>query len=313
MRPLFLVFLVGCVTETNVEPNPSDTESVECEAFIRGSSPENGDTEAYYRTYVEFYLSEPVEEVAVDSGVPGTTVMLDGGQTVRFIPDEPLEQRTEYTFSLELCGESAPLTFETSNTGNPLEVLPEELQQQSYDLSLLEVDFVEGELLGNLVAWLYRGHLLAGISEMTDSQVSWRVATADAHGTQQDACARTLELPPAELSGTYFSLQEPELVFDAYDITLRALDVSLEGDFTVDGSAIDGLRFSALFDGRELIALIGGDDYEAMCELGDFANMPCQPCPDDGSPTCFYVEVAQYEAPSTPAVLVEVDQACEED
>ena len=96
----FLFSMLACTVETNVEPVPDDTE-VECNGFIRGTYPENGAYDAYYRTRVEFYLSEPLAEANVIGDVDGTTELLDGGLTVRFTPAVPLEPDSDYTFALE--------------------------------------------------------------------------------------------------------------------------------------------------------------------------------------------------------------------
>ena len=212
-----LLLMIGCGDGKSRDTGDSDQPPA-CDTTITKTTPDNGESAAYYRSAVEFHLSEADESATVLADVDGIQTQRNNGSIIVFTPSLPLDPQSEYAFSLDYCRGVATIEFTTSDLGESLGN-PAVLEGRSFSLDLNTAEPKAGEQVAETAAAFFNRNLLATVLQANDSWLWVRLGAADASdSSQQDYCSRTLDLPSAEFtSAPFFALSSDAIDFNASD------------------------------------------------------------------------------------------------
>ncbi len=282
-----LLLMIGC-GDGQVKDTGDSNQPPPCDITITRTTPDNGEGAAYYRSSVEFHLSEADESATVLADVDGVQSERNSGSVIIFTPNLPLDPQTGYAFSLEYCRGIATIEFTTSDLGEPLDN-PALLEGRSFSLDLNTAEPKAGEQVAETAAAFFNRNLLASVLQANDSWLWVRIGAADASDpSQQDFCSRTLDLPSAEFtSSPFFELASDAVNFNAYAASISLLRLEVTGTFAADGSRVGGITFNTILDARDLAELIPGQSADSLCEITSNLYMDCEACPTDGEAWCF--------------------------
>jgi hypothetical protein len=304
---LLFAALLGC-------PNDTDTSfedtSVDCPVTIDKTHPLDGATDAYYRSAIEFHLSEPDPTALVIADFDGIQTDRGGGSIILFTPTAPLDPETTYTVGLEYCRGAPSIEFTTSALGTAL-TDPAALVGRTFTLDMLQARFVAGAEVAATAATLFDRNLLASVLGLDGDWLRLRLGKALADDTgNQDFCARTVDLPPADVSNLpWFHLLTDELQFGAYAADMSLYQLQVSGTFSADGSAIGGLTMKTVVDSRDIATLISGQTADSLCEIMGNLYIPCEPCPTDGYSYCFNLSFEDLSGTPVDSELESVESA----
>lgn len=283
-----------------------DGGSGECTVSVDSTWPIDGETDAYYRTQVEFDLSgaDPTGTPSIsltDAGgtaVAGTQALSDDGKTVYFYPSAPLANATSYTASLTYCGGNPSISFTTGNLGGALTA---DLAGKGYIVDLNNARFVEPAGVASLLLGELNNNILLGVESASGTSLEMIGAISVEGGTAQDVCEESIDFPTVDFSQSpYFELPPTDTTISAagYDITISQLSVS--GTFAADGSYFGGGVLAGELDARVLAPLVGelvgSEDPDDICALLVGFGVECMECASDGAPYCVAVLVEDLTA-----------------
>lgn len=277
---LLLALLTACDGGTDATKT-DDTAATTCEITVQSTLPTDGATGVPGDLDVEFDLSAADPTATITGDVPGTTTALAGGTRLLWTPDAPLTADSTHTVTLDYCHGTIPISFTTSSYGQPLDGSVD-LVDGAWEVPLDGVTWVDPTGVGSLVASFGAAPLLFGVSHASGSSIDFRVAIEDGATGAQDYCSRSFDIPGATLSGAWFSVDAEQLSFDAFDTTVIAYDVEVDGAFSSDGASIGGGRIRALLDLATVAGLISDTSTsDDVCELFGAMGATCSACPDD--------------------------------
>ena len=271
----------------------------DCEVEIEEVVPDQGATDVYYRTDVEFHLSDsipgaPVIELVGPAGqVPGTTTLSEDGELVWFELGTPLEPLTSYTATLDYCAGEASFLFTTSELGRPCEAGH---VGKVYAVDLGEGRFLEPAGVGDLIGeYMTTEAMVAVLSESgVELDVILGFSEEDSTPPEQDLCFQTVDLRWAHDQAPYFSYGPQDTSYTTASGTFTIMDLEMSGAFASDGSWFGGGELAMVLDCRELVVLIDEVDNAAdMCNLSASFGAPCQACPSDGQEYCLAMRADQ--------------------
>lgn len=252
--------------------------------------PAFGATEVYYRTTIEFEMSEVENDASITvDGVTGTTTIV--GNRVVFEPDSPLAPSTTYDVTLNWsCGPTTS-NFTTSNIGGPAD--PASLVDSTYALDLGAGRFVEPPGVGSIIGSVLENEIFIMPTAADATSISFMGAIDDGAGNQ-DVCTESFAFPePAQFDeNPYFAIQSDLLDLDVAGVSVQIADLEVSGAFAADGSKISGARLKGTLDVSILADLVGSDPCALLVTFG----VECQPCADGVSQTCLSVDVDSMEA-----------------
>ena len=313
-----LVLLAACGKEKD-SAGDTDTKITGCTITAAAEYPIDGQVDAYYRSPVEFDLSEADSSASISltdgagADVAGTVSFSDDGETVYFTPSSPLTSSTSYTATLSWCSgeESASIGFTTSALGAPLTA---DLVGRTYNVDITSGRFLEPPGVGDLLGGLLENSILFGVTSADASSITFRGAISETGNTNQDVCTPSLEdLPSADFSGQpYFELSSNELALSVAGITVNIDAITVSGTFAADGTYCGGGVLSGELDARDIGPLLEGqlDDTspDAICDLLIGFGVACQSCSSDGQPYCATILVDQIVAEEQSGELQSVAQ-----
>ncbi len=293
-----------------------DGGTAACGVSVDSTWPTSGETDAYYRTQVEFKLSAadpdmtPSISVADAGGaeVAGSNTLSDDGRTVYFYPSSPLASGASYTATLTYCTGEATIDFTTGSLGAPLTA---DITGNGYVVDLEGARFVEPEGVASLLLDQLDNSILLGV-QSTSPQLEMIGAISVDGGTAQDTCEPSIEFPAADFSESpFFSIGPQDTVISAagYDIQIDQLEVS--GTFAADGSYFGGGVLAGQLDARVLAPLVGelvgSEDPDEICGLLVGFGVECTTCSSDGQPYCLDVLVEDLTAIQGDSLVVRTD------
>ena len=278
-----------------------DTDISGCDITAAAEYPIDGQADAYYRANVEFELSDPDDTASITvtdatgAEVAGAVTLEDDGELVVFTPSAPFASATTYTATLSWCGGDASIGFTTSELGGDLTA---DLTGKTYNIDITSGRFVEPAGVGDLLGGLLEQTILFGVTEVTDSTISFRGAISLEGSTEQDTCTPSLDdFPAADLEGPYFNLAADELALSVAGFEINIDSIAISGTFAPDGSYFGGGELEGELDARDIGPLLKGqiDDTspDAVCELLIGFGVACQPCSSDGESYCATILVDQ--------------------
>jgi len=289
-----LLALVAC----GGEDKSTDTgtgEVAACDITIVRTTPSAGATNAYYRSPVEFKLSDADPTATVTASFAGTTTRSADGETIVFTPDQPLAPSTDYTVTLAYCGGSAPLSFRTSDLGAAVD--SSTLVGKAFSLDLANARIVEPVGIGSVLSSYLTQDILVGVQSVEGSSVQMlgAIGVEGAATPTQDFCTTTIPFPEADFSqAPFFSIgpADTTLSVAGFDITIGQLNIT--GTIAPDGSYFGGGTLSGTIDTRPLDPLVG-DTEGAICTLATTFGVTCAPCAD-GEAFCLSLVADQIVA-----------------
>ena len=251
------------------------------------------------------------------------------GLTVRFDPFDDLSAGADLILTVQWVSPSSPVAIAFSTPAAPEGVDdPNSLVGRTWQLDLANATFTEPPGIGLILApQLEQTAVLMTITDETDFSPSAQpgmhivgaVAT-DPTNPQQNLCSETLPLTygPDNAAGTADDIpatwSNPELQLGPTDLELLLqgievilTDVTIEGAFLPDGSAMQQGSLLGTMDTRPVVPLFdptGADD--AVCVLlNDMLGVPCFECgaPNPGA-YCVDVAAENIVAPEMLALVL---------
>jgi hypothetical protein len=303
---------VGC-TNGKDSAEPGETNNT-CAVTAAAEYPIDGQPDAYYRSNIEFELSDADSSASVSladasgTAVDGTSSLADDDELVIFTPAAPLSPSTDYVATLTWCGGEQSISFTTSALGTPTS---DDLTGKTYNIDITSGRFVEPAGVGDLIGGLLENSILFGVTEVTDSTIAFRGAISETGNTNQDVCTPSLnDFPAADFSDPYFELAANELNLSVagFDINIDAINIS--GTFAADGSYFGGGELSGELDARDIGPLLADqlDDTSpgAICDLLIGFGVVCSPCSSDGESYCATLKVDQLVGTEQSGEVAEV-------
>lgn len=278
----------------------------DCTVTVDSTWPSDGETDAYYRTQVEFILSgadettTPSIALADSSGaqVDGTSSLNDDGTVVYFYPTDPLTNGETYTATLTYCAGAPEISFTVGDLGAPLSA---DLTGKGYVVDLDNARFVEPAGVASLLLGELENDILLGVESVDGTDLEMIGAISVDGGTAQDVCEESIDFPTVDFSDSpYFELPPADTTISAagYDVTISQLSVS--GTFAADGSYFGGGVLSGELDARILAPLVGelvgSEDPDEICTLLVGFGVECTECSSDGQNYCIAVLVEDLTA-----------------
>lgn len=274
-----LLLLLACSPDGDTGKT-DDTAAPLCDTTVQSTSPTDGATGVPGSVDVEFTLSAADPSATITGDVPGTTTVLGDGTRLLWTPDAPLTADAVHTVTLDYCHGSIPISFTTSSYGQPIDGSVD-LVDAAWEVPLDSVTWVEPTGVGSLIASFGAAPLLFGVSRLSGSSMDFRVAIEDSATGGQDYCSRSFDITGATLTGAWFSVDAPQLSFDAFDATVVAYNVEVDGAFSSDGATIGGGRIRALLDLATVASLLSDSSTsEDVCTLFASFGATCTACPD---------------------------------
>lgn len=307
-----LAVLAGCNTDTETKDTDSgsDPGTDTCEPNLDSTFPEDGDTDAYYRTAVRFTLDGEDTTATISvadaagTAVNGSSVV--EGEVITWTGDA-LAPATEYTATLAYsCGEETT-TFTTSATGGAATV---DLTGRVFSLNLADGNWIQPAGLGEVIASLI-GEYEIMVSPTAVDEVGGTIDMLAGVATagEQNVCSPTIPFPAADYVNPFFSLTAEELPLVVADVAIDITNLELSGAFAPDGSRIQGAVMKGKVDSRPLaIAFNFGTTDDAGCIALSGFGVQCEECDNGAGPYCITVNIENLEATAAATTLVEITQ-----
>jgi hypothetical protein len=307
-----LALLAACgdkaTTTDSATTGTTQTTVDTCDPDVDSKFPEDGDTDAYYRTAVRFTLSgedaTATISVADAAGTAVTGTSVSEGVVVTWTGDD-LAPNTEYTATLSYaCGEDTT-TFTTSSTGAPTTV---DVTGLVYNLNIAEGTWVQPAGLGPVIASFLGDYELL-VSPVSVGAKTITMMGGVAEGGVQNVCAVTIDFPPAGFANPFFQLQTELLPLVVADNVVNITNLELAGAFSPDGTRIQGAVMKGKIDSRPLAEAFGfGTTDDAGCTALAAFQVECEECDNGEGPYCVTINIEDLEALAEDTVLIPITQ-----
>ncbi len=301
---LGVVGLVACSgdDEGSTTPDSGTTDGTGggCANTISETFPADGDTDAFYRTNVEFTLltAEASATIAVSGpggDIAGSTVA--DGNSVVWTPTAALDPSTEYTATLSFSCDPASVSFTTSDVGTP--AATSDINGSVYSLPLTEGRFVEPPGIGEIIGGLIAVTVLIE-TELAGSNLNMLGALAlETDTNAQDMCTETIDFPAAAdfSENPYFSVGPDDTVISVAGFEVAIDDLAISGAFSPSGDRIAGAALSGSIDTRPLVPLVAeGAGDSGVCDLVAGFGISCIDCSDGTGAYCLALVVEDMTA-----------------
>ncbi len=267
-----------------------------CRTTVVDVSPSQGAVDFYYRSAIEFTLSEPDDSALIETKIAGTQSTSSDGLTVRWTPTAPLTPNTAYSAILHYCTGDVTINFRTSDLGSPV-ADPAALAGRGYKLDLAGARWVEPAGLGSVMSSSFQEMpvylSVATVSGSTIDVFGEFGRTAGPRGTEPDYCAPTLDFPGADFSASpHVEVVAPTATFTLSGVATTATNVTMSGDFSADGLSTGGGVIQASVDTRPLDIGFFDGEIGAFCQTMGSLGVACEAC-TDGEPYCMAVQIEQ--------------------
>lgn len=279
----------------DTDPGPDTDGGEDCDVTVDLTVPLQGAVDAYYRSAIEFQLSDADPTATVRSAIAGTTTVSADSETVYFTPNDPLNPSTDYTVTLDYCGGSAELSFATSALGTPLSD-PTDLESRTYALDLADARVVAPMGIGSVLTSYLTQDLFVTVVDVTATEISTIGGVAD--GDEADHCDTTIEFGRDDFTEQpYFAIGPANAVLTVAGYEFDLADVVITGAFATDGSYFGGGTLTGTMDTRPLAPLLGEvEDEGAICDLALSFGEECEACPWDDEPFCLTLVLDEITA-----------------
>lgn len=304
------VLAAACGSDTKTDTG-SDTDTGTnvtntCDPDVDSSFPEDGDTDAFYKTDVRFTLTGDDATASITvadaagTAVNGTSTV--AGSVVTWAGDD-FAPSTEYTATLTYACGSESITFTTSATGAPTST---DVTGKVFNLNLAGGNWLQPAGLGDVIASLI-GEYEILVSPLTIDGSSIDMLAGVATKGEQNVCAPTIPFPSATYADPFFELTAPELPLSVSGVEINITNLELSGAFAPDGSRIQGAVMKGKVDSRPLAAAFnfGTTDNAGCIALAAF-GVQCEECDNGAGPYCITVNIEDLEALEVSTTLVPI-------
>ncbi len=311
-----LLMSLGAITACGGEDGNDGTDETDtttvtdtCDFDLNDQFPIDGDTDAYYRTTVEFTLgaSDPTAVIALAADAGGSVAGVSAvvGNRVVFTPDASLTPGAGYTATLTWTCGTASSWFSVGEAGASLGD-PASLVGRTYALDLAAGRFLEPEGVGDLLATFLTFDLLLGVTAADAAAIQFLGALSDDSGAQ-DMCTESILFPQTAdfTANPYFEVASSALPIEIEGFTAVINDLLLSGAFTPSGDAIVGAVLQGSIDTRALVEPLGFTGDSAVCDLVATFLVECVECSDPPGPYCLTISVDNMVANEVPGVTLE--------
>lgn len=296
---------VACGKDDPTETGDTNNENQPCGVEVESTYPAADATDFYYRASVEFNLTEADPEmtpsIALTAGgtaVAGATEISEDGETIYFIPTDPLLPGTDYTATLTYCTGDAALNFRTSELGGDLGA---DITGKTYALDIGSARILQPAAAAGLLQQ-YASEIptvLIGVTGVTETAINFIGAVgADTDPPSQDMCTPTIPMPESDFtSAPYFQLGPGDMPFSVEGISVTIYHLMVSGTFAPDGSYFGGATLQGEVDARDVASMIPDvESADDVCELTKSFGAPCEPCSLDGASYCLTLMADQIKA-----------------
>jgi hypothetical protein len=292
--------LLGCNGDKDDSGSANDgadgADGGACTVELSAGYPADGSSDAYYRSDIEFNLSEEDSSASLslegpDGAVSGTSAArtnADGTFSVVFTPDASLTPSTNYTANAEACNgdASGSISFTTSGLGTATDCDP---TGETYILDLANARFLEPAGVADLLLGQLEDDIMVGVESKTDNSI--QMVGAIGNGGTQDYCNPTIPFPEADFEDPYFVIGPEDASLSVAGVTVEISQLRISGDISSDCTYIGGAVMSGELDARVLAPLVGellggSDDPDEVCTLLINFGVTCGACASDGKDYC---------------------------
>ena len=286
---------------------PSD--AAQCNGTIRTIAPaSDGQSNFYFRDNIVFSMTEGAEQANISlqsadgSIIDGSTWLddqVEEGDPMRiiFTPDEPLEPETEHVATLNYCGKTPSVRFQTSMLGLPIEN-PDSLNGWTYTIDLSKARVAKPSNTAQALLTLVDNHLALQVNGLSNDTIDVTIAPTDADSGIQDTCIPSLHanMPNNFKAAPTFMVGPVDVPFSLAGYGIRLYDATATATFAADGSYFAGGTIAGNLDARDIVEALGNRDIlptdspDTVCDIIANAKLPCTEC-QDGEPYCLFLEV----------------------
>ncbi len=310
--------------ETEEESPDPDTES--CNAIATTLSPvSDGQTDFYYRDNVMFSVTEGAEDAKIrlidasGEAIEGSTYVddqVEEGEPLRvvFAPDQPLKSNHNYVAELDYCGGEPSVTFQTSDLGTQVQD-PALLQGWTYVMDLSKARVTKPSSAAQALLTLLDNDLSLQIDNVAGDTLELTVASTNAETGEQDTCVPSLSfnMPGNFAEAPNFKVGPVDVPFTLAGYSVMLYNGTSSATFASNGNYFAGGRLAGAVDARDIVAALAGKDIlpaeepEALCDILEGANMPCEPC-RDGEIYCLNLEVDRISGERSDTYLETIEE-----
>jgi hypothetical protein len=293
---ILLLALFGC-------PNAEESDAPLCDATVTAAWPGDG---ALVARDAAIRLEVTGTASAASFALNGEAGAIDGavsiaGSSVTFTPTAPLPGRQTFTWSAEVCGQSAGGTFVTGSLEAARE--PASLVGSTYTIDLSNATWVKPEGGGDLVEQAFGGVFLVGVQAADAVSIDAILAAGtqtESGAWQQDPCFATVDFEPSSFTeNPYFFLDAERIETSSQGMPVIIRNANISGGFDVD--AIVDAKFSGEVDLRDYREQFGSNGC-ALVEA--YAGISCEACSEDGKVECILLEAEDVTADLLPGLTV---------
>jgi hypothetical protein len=210
-----------------------------------------------------------------------------------------LEANMDYRLIVTDCAAVHEVPFRTSAFGEPFVNGPTALIGHTYNLDLVNANWVEPGGLGALLALYFTTPVLMGVQYADFETLDFLAApglVSPFGGLIQDITMSSWDFPATDFhDAPYFSAQTNEVVFEYEGEEVPVADFNFSGTISGDMRSIGGGVITGTADTRNMGAFVGAPgDEDAMCETASSLGVACIPC-NDGQPYCLAMEVRDVD------------------
>jgi hypothetical protein len=291
------------------DDDDDDDDTSNCTILVASQFPEDGETDAYYKTDVRFQLSEADPSASIEVTDAGGSVVSGSTSSVGNLviwEGDDFAPSSDYTATLTYeCG-TAEASWTTSPTGSPTGGA---IVDRVYDLDLATGSWIlPSPEVGALLATELDVELLF-MPVSADTEIVMRGAVGTGND-EQDLCSPTIEFPAASFDDPFFRIASDLLTLEVAGYAIDVQDLDLSGAFTPNGDGMEGASLQGVIDTRPLVEVLapGGAD-DAVCQLVAVFGVSCVDC-GGGDNYCLEVwvdSIVAEEVSSDP--LLPIDQA----
>lgn len=315
----------SAVDDSGTDDSSTDDSGTECLNQPSELDPDDGQGNVFYRSTLDVRFSQAVESshgvafvLTDDTSGAEHSVAVEwnaSNEIATLQADGYLHPSSTYSLAISVCGTDYTAGFTTSDYGAPLTVEPDGLVDNTYVIEFGDVDFVEPEGFGALLALYLDVPILVGVNAASESELSLvgaqgRVTSEGDYVQQRRSNSQwvpTWDFTGIDFSGQPFFAADTSLINIAYSgVDIPVHNFHLEGTFSADGQSFAGGQLWGLGDTRNMGVFFSEPDNQSyVCDLVTSVGAACEPCPNDGENYCLFLRGEDITSNVVPDLVLE--------
>jgi hypothetical protein len=308
MRTNIYFFWIGLSTlscDSNLINDKNNEQEVEpnlCTTSIVETIPYPDSTDVYYRSDIQFELSEedPNANIVLtsDGEVVSGNVRIDN-QKIIFHPNTPLFPSTNYSASITYCGSPEPvsISFLTSELGTDVQGGVFALDGRSYAVDLNFGQVIQPTGVGDFLQTLLENQFLFDVQTIMTDEAAVRMALSRPESIEQNFCVPTIEesLIVNLREIPYFTLYGDTIPIIIAEYQLHLYDFETSGTINEQATKFERMYTQGTMDLREILPIMQDfninaetvDEFSSYLSQLDVDIITCR----DGEPYCMLIVV----------------------